>query len=165
MLKMKNVTISPLTKQDIWEICLVHKLCFIETYMDLLDVNSLIKNELLTIENYWNRKINNKEITSYKVLFNDKIIGFFSFGKSRKESIAAYEIFTFYILQEFQKQGIGTYVFKHLLEDKTDIYVEVFSENKNACLFYEKINGKKHSFFYDMFESKKMKTQIYIWEN
>ena len=106
MLKMKNVTISPLTKQDIWEICLVHKLCFIETYMDLLDVNSLIKNELLTIEKYWNRKFNNKEITSYKILFNDKIIGFFSFGKSRKESIAAYEIFTFYILQEFQKQGI-----------------------------------------------------------
>ena len=105
MLKMKNVTISPLTKQDIWEICLVHKLCFIETYMDLLDVNSLIKNELLTIEKYWNRKFNNKEITSYKILFNDKIIGFFSFGKSRKESIAAYEIFTFYILQEFQKLG------------------------------------------------------------
>ena len=24
---------------------------------------------------------------------------------------------------------------------------------------------EKHSFFYDMFESKKMKTQIYIWEN
>ncbi len=160
---MKNITISPITTPDIWKICLIHKLCFIETYLDVLDKNSLIKNELLTIENYWKRKISNKEIASHKILFNDKIIGFFSFGKSRKESIAANEIFTFYILQEFQKQGIGTYVFNYLMESKTNFYVEVFSENRNACLFYKKMNGKKHSFFYDTFESKKMKIQVYSW--
>ena len=125
----------------------------------------MINNELLTIENYWNKKINNKDIASYKILFNDKIIGFISFGKSRKNTIAAYEIFTFYILQEFQERGIGTYVFKHLMKDKSDFYVEVFLENKNACLFYEKMNGKKHSFFYDVFETKKMKTQVYSWES
>jgi len=162
---MKHITISPITTPDIWEICLIHKLCFIETYSDILDKNSLIKNELLTIENYWNKKINNKDIASYKILFNNKIIGFISFGKSRKNTIAANEIFTFYILQEFHKQGIGTYVFNHLMKDKSNFYVEVFSKNKNACLFYEKVNGKKHSVFYDMFESKKMKTQVYTWEN
>ncbi len=160
---MKDLTIDLISVSDIHIVSLIHKLCFIETYSNILDIDFLVNYEITQIEKYWRGKILNHENESYKLMFKNKFIGFISIGNSRNKSFGECEIFNFYILQEFQNYGIGSYAFNKLMTNRTNFYVEVISNNIKGCRFYEKHKGKKLTSFYETFGEKRVKNIIYKW--
>ncbi|MDT8413171.1 MAG: GNAT family N-acetyltransferase [Vicingaceae bacterium] len=160
---MKDVTIDLISISDVYTVSLIHKLCFIETYKNILDIDFLVDHKITQIEKYWRNKILSQDNESYKFILENKFIGFISVGKSRNKDFGEFEIFSFYILQEFQNYGIGSYVFNKLMANKTNFYVEVISNNTNACKFYEKQKGKKLTFCYETFGKQKVKNIIYKW--
>lgn len=162
--KLKKFNIQPISSSDISAISLVHKLCFIETYVGILDLNFLIEHKVSEIEKYWIKKISDKTVESYKFIFNDRIIGFISMGASRNPNFGGYEIYNFYIIKEFQNFGFGSYAFNQLMKNKTNFYVEVIARNRVGCKFYEKQHGKKLTRFYERYGERKIMNQVYVWK-
>lgn len=77
-----------------------------------------------------------------------KIIGFCSFGAARDNDFAqSGEIYFFYLLKEFQKQGIGRKIYqkaKDILADLgyQSLIIECLSNNP-SCSFYAALGGEK----------------------
>ncbi len=101
---------------------------------------------------------------------NSKIVGFVAGGEVfHKEQSYDCEMYAFYILQEYQKQGIGTQLYQEMLKFlKTCNYrtmvIWVLKENP-ACIFYEKIGGLAKDSMIDQREGKEYQVVGYVWDD
>ena len=72
----------------------------------------------------------------------NKIVGFINYGKERNGNKG--EIYSIYILKDYQKQGIGTFLIKKAFEELKGykrIIIKCLKENSSKN-FYKKLGGK-----------------------
>lgn len=75
-------------------------------------------------------------------LDNEKVVGVCSFGPARRKKYQGFgEVYTLYVLPEYQHQGIGQKLFTAALENLakkfSDFYLIVLKKNLIAQAFYE----------------------------
>ncbi|MBN8828692.1 MAG: GNAT family N-acetyltransferase [Sphingobacteriia bacterium] len=137
----------------------VHVTGWHETYSNIVDQNYL--NDL-SYEKSLNFRNHLFEIgnTNTLVALNEeeKIIAFCDFGKKlehdnqimtdtqKQKRTEVGEISAIYVLKKYQRQGIGTNLFKeanNFMKENSFIpfIVWALKENKNACKFYESLGG------------------------
>lgn len=98
-----------------------------------------------------------------------EIAGFACFGKNREPKIDAdCELQAIYILDEYQKMGIGKMLFDHgvkALKEKfrKKMMVSVFEANKSARSFYERQGGKMIESDHVDLAGVRYITSTYIW--
>lgn len=105
---------------------------------------------------------------------NQKIIGVCSFGPARRKKYANFgEIYTLYVLPEFQHQGIGKKLFQTALNNLSakfvDFYLIVLKNNLPSRAFYEMFGFKasndlmadqtKYGLLHEIVYTKKVQTQ------
>ena len=93
------------------------------------------------------------------VSFNDKIAGYLKVntGDAQTEEMDddALEIERIYIINKFQKLGLGKYLFNKAMDiameqNKKKIWLGVWEKNKNAISFYKRLGFTQtgaHSFY------------------
>ena len=71
----------------------------------------------------------------------ERVVGFAGYGKSREEDGAG-EVFALYLLEEYQKRGIGYALMRRALDELSGcraVCLWAFAENKKALSFYERV--------------------------
>ncbi|MBN8828973.1 MAG: GNAT family N-acetyltransferase [Sphingobacteriia bacterium] len=140
------------------EIADVYLNSWITTYKDLFDenlVNSVKKEDII---NRRRRLLSLKHACTFIAVYEKKVIGFCDLGKFRvHENIEISnqrqiyskpgEIYMMYILEKFQRQGIGKKLFGQASKflEQTNLYPFILwtlKNNKMACNFYEKLGGR-----------------------
>ncbi|MBC7753701.1 MAG: GNAT family N-acetyltransferase [Moraxellaceae bacterium] len=98
-----------------------------------------------------------------------EIVGFTCFGKSREPKVDAdCELQAIYLLEAFQKLGIGTMLFEYGVKElkeksKEKMTVSVFESNKGARFFYERQGGKQIENDHVDLAGTRHITSTYIW--
>jgi len=77
------------------------------------------------------------------------------------------EMYAFYILKEYQRQGLGTRLFYKMLQflktfEYKSLIIWVLKENP-ACLFYEKMGGVAKELMIDQRDCKDHEVVGYVW--
>lgn len=100
-----------------------------------------------------------------------KIIGFASGGKERsgKYPDNCGELYAIYILQEFQRKGLGKLLLKPIIEDLQrqnilTMLVLVLEDNRSRH-FYESLGAKKIDTLKDEISGKKLNELVYSWDD
>ena len=115
-------------------------------------------------------KLLSKEYFYKVVSIDNKIVGFISYGKSRDvEADNLGEIYAIYILEEFQKNGIGEKLVSYAKDDLKEkgyssLVIWTLEENRNRK-FYEKIGGKEFSNRQIDILGQNLKEVGYLYEN
>ena len=112
------------------------------TVNDLDKINDL-ENQLnlnITKLNFFDHIISNKNFRFVKLISNKQIIGILQFSWNKSEC----DIISIGVIEKFQKQNHGKKFVKYLKSlNFKNIYVEVSVNNKNAIMFYQRLNFLK----------------------
>lgn len=137
---MKHISIVPIqTEDDIRGNAYVHYKSWHETYADLIDAEYL---NTFTLEKC-NKIAYHRKDNVLVAKDGNTVVGFVGYGKARDEMLSdCGEIYSIYVLQEFQGQKIGYRLMKEalsMLSDYTTVVLWVLKENDRAIRFYEKL--------------------------
>ncbi|MDG5471290.1 GNAT family N-acetyltransferase [Jeotgalibacillus sp. ET6] len=115
---------------------------------------NIVPDEYLNKMTYESREETWKSIIADQTVFvaetdEGEIIGFSNGGKERTSKYPAYngELYAIYILEDYQKKGLGKLLINPIIEDL--IQNEIFSmvvlvlEENNSRLFYESLGAKQ----------------------
>lgn len=127
----------------------IHVNSWKSTYTDLLDEKDISN---ITYENrkaLWETilRIQKKEQCTFVILNEERIVGFVSGGPERtKRFNYDSEIYTIYLLDEFQRMGLGARLLKVFSEEMsalgyTSILVWILKQNPSSR-FYERFHAK-----------------------
>lgn len=127
----------------------IHVTSWKSTYVDLLDEKDLSN---MTFENrkiLWETKlqVQKKNQCTFVIHNEEKIAGFISGGPERtKRFNYESEIYTIYLLPEYQKQGLGTRLLRVFAEEMKQqghqsLLVWILKKNPSSR-FYERYNAK-----------------------
>ncbi len=100
-----------------------------------------------------------------------EIVGFSKGGKERSCKYKGYEgeIYAIYILQEYQRKGIGTALVKPIIKDIIEVGINsmlvLVLEDNNSCKFYESLGGRKIDTVEVEIGGKKLPELVYGWED
>ena len=112
------------------------------TVNDLDKINDL-ENQLnlnITKLNFFSHIILNKNFKFVKLISKRQIIGFLQFSWNKSEC----DIISIGIIEKFQKLNHGKKLVEYLKSfNFKNIYVEVSVNNKNAIMFYQRLNFLK----------------------
>ena len=112
------------------------------TVKDLSEINELEKELDLnkTKLNFFNQTLLNKNFKFIKLILDKQTIGFLQFSWNKTDC----DIISIGVTKKLQKKSYGTQLVKYLkyLNFK-NIYVEVSANNKNALMFYQRLNFVK----------------------
>ena len=112
------------------------------TVNDLDKINDL-ENQLnlnITKLNFFDHIISNKNLRFVKLISNKQIIGILQFSWNKSEC----DIISIGVIEKFQKLNHGKKFVKYLKSlNFKNIYVEVSVNNKNAIMFYQRLNFLK----------------------
>ena len=112
------------------------------TVKDLFKINEL-ENQLnlnTTKLNFFNQTLLNKNFKFIKLVAEKKIIGFMQFSWNDSDC----DIISIGVTKKLQKMNYGKKLIEHLKNLKfKNIYVDVSEKNKNAIIFYQKLNFLK----------------------
>lgn len=128
------------TFSDVEAMAYVHATSWKETYTGLLDDQILNKFNIKNRKKMWTTFLQ-KNIDSqdaYVAISSDRVVGIASWHE--KETNV--ELLTLYVLLEFQSQGIGLDLFKHVENDakaKGKKLITWVLENNKAKNFYKKM--------------------------
>ena len=115
---------------------------FLVTEKDLPKINEL-ENQLnlnKTKQNFFNQTLLNENFKFLKLISEKEIIGFLQFSWNKSEC----DIISIGIIEKFQKLNHGTKLVEYLKSlNFKNIYVEVSVNNKNAIMFYQRLNFLK----------------------
>ena len=121
----------------------VHATSWQETYTGLLEDHIISKFNIENRKGMWAAFLQ-KNIDSqraYVAVHSDKVVGIASWN----ETTDHVELLTLYVLSEFQRQGIGSSLFKQVEKDADEkgkrLITWVLKENK-AAFFYKKMGLK-----------------------
>lgn len=135
------------TEKDVQELAKVHVDSWRSTYEGIVDPAFLERLSYEDREQRWTQII--AENPPFVAVHEEgKIVGFAGGGKERFGNLPPYdgEVYAIYILEAYQRQGIGRKLIRAVVEQLMDegytsMAIRVLSEN-DACLFYEAIGGK-----------------------
>ena len=120
------------------------KMCKISevTLKDLSKINEL-ENQLnlnITKFNFYNQILLNKNFKFIKLTSEKQIIGFLQFSWNKSDC----DIISIGIIKKFQRMNNGKKLVEYLKSlNFKNIYVEVSTNNKNAMIFYQRLNFLK----------------------
>jgi len=146
----KMIKIRPASTKDAQEIVGIKNTTWKDTYKNLIDpqyLNSLKKSKEV-IKKWQNRIIKateNQNTHLWVACNSSNVIGFIWAGKARQPSVEDldYEIYAFYILPEYQHQGIGKKLFVTFTDTiKDDFFLWMLKDNKSE-LVYKKLGCQK----------------------
>lgn len=133
-----------------------------DTYLDSLSYEEREQN--------WKRGIEHNHIY-IATDFNGEIVGFASGGKERTGKYVAYkgELYAIYLLEGQQGKAIGRKLFKAVVDDLKEkklnsMLIWALEENP-ACLFYEKLGGKKIDTAEIEIDGQKLSEVAYGWDD
>ena len=114
-----------------------------EVTVNELDKINDLENQLnlnITKLNFFDHIISNKNFRFVKLISNKQIIGILQFSWNKSEC----DIISIGVIEKFQKLNHGKKFVKYLKSlNFKNIYVEVSVNNKNAIMFYQKLNFLK----------------------
>ena len=119
----------------------VHWKSWQESYVGIVDAGYLTR---LTLEKCEDMAFRYPENT-WVAKVGERVVGFTAAGAYRGADGGEAdegEVYALYVLQEYQKQGIGYALMRYSLDrlaDCREIYVWVLRENRQAISFYEKV--------------------------
>ena len=105
------------------------------------------------------KELGNRSSLFFVIYFNHEIAGYLKLNmddaQSEEMGHDSLEIERIYIKSEFQKQGLGKYLFNQAVETarehkKSNLWLGVWEKNENAIAFYERlgfIQTGTHSFY------------------
>ncbi|RDI37254.1 GNAT family N-acetyltransferase [Falsibacillus pallidus] len=105
------------------------------------------------------KELSNRSSEFYFVVSNGEIAGYLKLNTNEAQSESmgeeSLEIERIYIKKEFQKHGLGKFLFNKAMEiamdsKKQNIWLGVWEKNKNAIAFYKKMGFEQtdtHSFY------------------
>ena len=114
------------------------------TLKDLPKINKLenLLNLNKTKLNFFNQTFSNDNFKFIKLISKKKIIGFLQFSWNKSDC----DIISIGIVKKLQKKNYGKKLIEYLKSlNFKNIYVEVSEKNKNAIIFYKKLNFLKVS--------------------
>ena len=127
----------------------VNTYTWLTTYKGLMP-DEILDNRVKTIEDRVSKTANSirEKDNAYVVIDNDKVIGIMSYGKSRNEEYPeSGEIYSIYILEEYQGLGLGKKLFmigiNELINEGYNTMILNVLNGNNTIKFYEKYCGKK----------------------
>lgn len=129
------------TEEEIRGKAYVHWKSWQESYAGIVDAGYLAR---LTLEKCEDMAFRYPENT-WVAKVGERVVGFTAAGAYRGADDGETdegEVYAIYVLQEFQKQGIGYALMRHslsVLQSCRRIYVWVLRENQKAISFYEKV--------------------------
>jgi ribosomal protein S18 acetylase RimI-like enzyme len=145
------VTIREARIEDAAGIARVHVDSWRTTYAGIVPDAYLANLSYARRENLWHDILSNTSGDGYRfVAVNDEgqIVGFVSGGPKRSgDSMYQAELYSIYLLQAYQGQGIGRQLTRRLVErflqaGITSMLLWVFAANP-ACRFYEALGGQR----------------------
>ena len=145
------VTIREAHIEDAVGIARVHVASWLTTYAGIVPDSYLANLSYARRETFWRDILGNVAANGYPfVAVNDagEIVGFI-FGGPQRNGDPAYqaELYSIYLLQEYQGQGIGRQLTRRLVEAFVQAGIRsmllwVFADNP-ACRFYEALGGQR----------------------
>ena len=95
----------------------------------------LAEDERNKIDEYVINSVNETFKDYYNIIIDDKIIG----SVCIKELENAKLLDEIYLEKEFRNKGIGTDIFRKIIENNKNIYLWVYKKNKKAVLLYKRL--------------------------
>jgi ribosomal protein S18 acetylase RimI-like enzyme len=132
------------TEKNHQEIAEVSIKCWKQAYKNILDQDYLenisVETKIASRSN-WFLKPNTFSVAT---IIENKIIGFCDFGESRHPELAKGEIYTLYVLEEYQRHGIGTMLTNEAIRQLgihrlKPVVVLSLEDNIKADIFYKKL--------------------------
>lgn len=122
------------TRQKAW--AATYRGIYPDEWIDQYDLETYIARDA--------QKLSDPKIQSYLVMDGAVCAGYFSYGPT---DAGEFCLHTLYLLPEYQRQGIGTQIFRQLAEDcraagYTAFYNHCNYHNTSGRIFYEKMGGK-----------------------
>ncbi|WP_163971849.1 GNAT family N-acetyltransferase [Oceanobacillus halotolerans] len=155
-----TIHIRKCTKEDVHKLQEISYDTFNETFKDQNSPENMdaYMNKAFTIKQL-EEELSNPFSQFFFVNVHDEIAGYLKVNSNNAQSEEmgeeALEIERIYIKSEFQKQGLGKYMFHKAIEiaqkdNKTKIWLGVWEKNENAIDFYKKmgfVQTGAHSFY------------------
>jgi GNAT superfamily N-acetyltransferase len=152
-----SFTVRKATKDDVSDLAHLHVQGWRDAYGGLLDADYIESKTVALREKQWAEWFD-EDLTKTLIAYdeNGTAAGFISFGKLKTpppgmspiRPLYAAEIYAFYILEPFWRQGLGT-KFMHeasnvlAAEKVKSICLWVLEKNKRAVSFYKKTGGER----------------------
>ena len=114
------------------------------TLKDLPKINNLEKQLNLneTKLNFLNQTLLNENFKFVKLIYGRQIVGFLQFSWNKSDC----DIISIGIIKNLQKMGYGKKLIEYLISlNFKNIFAEVSEKNKDAIIFYKKLNFLKVS--------------------
>ena len=165
------VIIRKANEYDARGIVEVNTYTWLTTYKGLMP-DELLDNRIKTIDDRIPRtaKSIKENDNVYVAIDNDRVIGTMSYGKSRNDEYPeSGEIYSLYILKEYQGLGIGKKLFmigiNELINKGYKTMILNVLKGNNTIKFYEKYCGKKVGERQDFFYNTVLTDNIMYFEN
>ena len=133
-----DIIIKPMeTEDEIRGKAFVHWKSWQESYRGIVDDGYLDRMTLAQCEEKAFRWRDNLFVAKD----GGRVVGFVGYGKAREEADAG-EVFAIYVLEEYQKRGVGYALMRRalsLLEGCRVVYVWLLKDNEKARRFYERV--------------------------
>jgi len=143
------IKIIPMQKKHVSEI--------IKLYKDIDKEDSKIIKDVYT--SYYSKPKRKKGVKDFIIMRDKEVIGFSGYSKEQTETIDIYWINWTGIKKEYQKQGFGTKILKHILKEVKKlkgrkVYVSTSNENKYvpAIKFYKSLGFKQEGKLKDYYK-------------
>ena len=136
-----GIIIKPIeTEDELRGKAYVHWKSWQEAYAGIVDAGYLARLTLDKCEGIASRFPENTWIAKD----GERVVGFAAAGKARgvDGETAEGEVYAIYVLEEYQKRGVGYALMRHslsVLAGCRRIYVWVLKENQKAISFYERV--------------------------
>lgn len=160
------------TQNDIDSITKVHIDSWRSTYKEILPNEYLNNLSYESRKNNWKRRLFSNEFEEFMFVAeneNNEVIGFSSGCPTNSNSEYNGILYTMYILEDYQKKGIGKLLFNNIVDKFKSLGVQsfilwVFNDN-SATKFYEHMGGLKFDERVENIEGCTLKESAYIWKN
>ena len=144
------MTIRTATLEDVKDIATIHVNAWQIAYKGLIPQSYLNNLSIPKREQTWQDILNSAKTHTIVQQINGLVVGFANFGHTRdedKDSTVTGEITSIYLNPEHWRKGLGTALFKFILEDLknrefTQITLWVLDRNQEARSFYQKMGLK-----------------------
>lgn len=167
-----NIAIRKAVPEDARGIVEVNTYTWLTTYKGLMP-DKLLEDRLKNMEEripIIENNIKEKKSNLYVAESDEKIVGIMSYGKSKDDKYTnSGEIYTLYVLEEYQGLGIGKKLFLKALEDLIDngynsMVLNVLDGNKTID-FYKKYSGVKVDSFSKSFGGTELIENVMYFDN
>ncbi|KIL43446.1 GNAT family acetyltransferase [Jeotgalibacillus alimentarius] len=164
------MNIRKATPQDAAGIAKVQVDTWKTTYRGMVPDDYLAQMTYSRREEMWEKIIEDGQVV-YVAEDNGEVVGFANGGEERSNKYSGYdgELFAIYILESYQRQGLGRKLIAPLVEDMkgkglTSMIVCVLEKN-DSKLFYEVLGAEKVDTVKINFGGRELKEAVYGWKD